>query len=386
MGKKRIWLSSSHMGGSEKQYIDQAFADNLVTSFGPNVDAFEKTFESYLSENGDEVYVAALNSGTAAIHLGLLLLGVGKGDEVLVQSHTHIASANPVVYCGATPVFIDSESKTWNMCPDALENAIQHRILNGITPKAIITANLYGMPYDAGRINAIAARYQIPVLEDAAESLGSSYDGNHCGTLGDIGALSFNGNKIITTSGGGLLIVKTKAMRDRAIYLATQAKEQLPYYEHAEIGYNYRMSNIAAGIGRGQMEVLADRVVARRAMHLFYRGIFGSVKGVRVLQEPEESYLSNHWLSCILLDEGVFPEGTAEALRRFLDANGIESRRLWKPMHLQPVFESARYFGEDVAERLFKNGLCLPSGSNLDETDRLQIRRSIEVFFANPQI
>jgi dTDP-4-amino-4,6-dideoxygalactose transaminase len=299
MDLSKIWLSSPHMGGSEEKYVQEAFDTNWVAPLGPNVDAFEESLQKYLKE---PVEVAALSSGTAALHLGLVLLDVKPGDEVLCQSMTFSASANPIVYQGATPVFLDSESQTWNLCPQALEQAIEDRIALGKLPKAIVAVHLYGMPYEVDKVREIADRYGIPILEDSAEALGSQYKGQHCGTFGDISVLSFNGNKIITTSGGGAMVTRRKDLRDKAVFLATQARDNAPHYQHSHIGYNYRMSNIVAGIGRGQMEVLDDHVAARRGMHEFYHKYFKEVPGVEVLRESDARFYSNHWLSCIKVE------------------------------------------------------------------------------------
>ena len=380
MTNKKIWLSSPHMGGTEQNYIQEAFDANWIAPLGPNVAGFEQDLESYL---GNEVHVGALSSGTAALHLGLLLLGVQNGDEVICQSFTFSASANPILYQGATPVFIDSELETWNLCPIALEKAIVDRIEKGKKPKAIIAVHLYGMPYKIEEIRAVTDNYGIPILEDSAEALGSSYKGQKCGTFGDIGVLSFNGNKIITTSGGGAIVTKTKAFKDKAVFYATQSRDAAPHYQHSEIGYNYRMSNICAGIGRGQMEVLDKHVALRRKMHDFYVEVFKGLNGVTVFSAPNADYFSNHWLSAILIDPLKTNGITRETLRLAFEAKNIESRPLWKPMHLQPVFEKHPYYGNKVAETLFENGLCLPSGSNLTEEDRGRIAEVIKSVFVN---
>lgn len=369
----KIWLSSPHMGGTELNYIHQAFEENWVAPLGPNVNNFEEDLQKYLDHN---VEVAALSSGTAALHLALIILGVKTDDEVLCQTFTFSASANPIAYQSATPVFIDSEKDTWNMCPVALETAIVDRIAKGKKPKAIIVVHLYGMPAKMTEIMAIAAKYEIPLLEDAAEALGSTYKGQNCGTFGEMAVLSFNGNKIITTSGGGALVCKTKTAKEKAVFLSTQARDQAPHYQHSEIGYNYRMSNISAGIGRGQMEVLDERVAARRRNNQFYKEIFQDVRGVQVFTEPNDDYFSNHWLSAIVVDPEV-ANFTREDLRLALEKENIESRPLWKPMHLQPVFENTPYYGEKVAEELFNNGLCLPSGSSLTDEDRERIKKVV---------
>lgn len=366
----KIWLSSPHMGGNELKYIHEAFDANWVAPLGPNVDGLEKDLENFLGEN---VKVAALSAGTAALHLALIQLGVSYGDEVICQSMTFSASANPIAYQGATPVFIDSEKDTWNMCPLALEEAIKDRITKGKKPKAIIVVHLYGMPAKMDEIMKIANEYEIPVIEDAAEALGSTYKGQKCGTFGQFSILSFNGNKIITTSGGGALVCQTQEQKDKTVFLSTQARDNAPHYQHSEIGYNYRMSNISAGIGRGQMEVLADRVEARRKMNAFYQDLFKGIEGITLFTEPNSDFYSNHWLSAITINEKIAGFNREDLRFKFLDDN-IESRPLWKPMHLQPVFTEAPYYGEKVSEDLFNNGLCLPSGSNLtyQEQDRIK--------------
>ena len=378
MTQNKIWLSSPHMGGTEQNYIQEAFDANWVAPLGPNVNGLEQDLENYLEANAQ---VSALSSGTAAIHLGLILLGVQAGDAVLCQTMTFAASANPILYLGATPVFIDSELQTWNLCPIALEAAIIDRIKKGKKPKAIIVAHLYGVPYQIEAVRVIANTYQIPILEDAASALGSSYKGQKCGTFGDIGILSFNGNKIITTSGGGAIVTKTAALKDKAIFYATQSRDNAPHYQHSEIGYNYRMSNICAGIGRGQMEVLDEHVALRRQMHDFYVKIFAEIEGVEVFVAPNQDYFANYWLSAITIDATKTNGITPETLRVALEAENIESRPLWKPMHLQPIFEKYPYYGSNVAENLFENGLCLPSGSNLTDKDRERISMVIKVVF-----
>lgn len=372
--KDKIWLSSPHMGGSEQKYVQEAFDTNWVAPLGPNVNEFEKGIENYLGENK---HIAALSTGTSAIHLALILAGVKHGDAVLCQSFTFSASANPILYQGATPVFIDSEMDTWNLCPNHLEEAIVNEIKKGQKPKAIIAVHLYGMPYKIEAVRTIAYKYEITLIEDSAEALGSTYKNQKCGTFGDFGILSFNGNKIITTSGGGALVTTTKELKEKAIFLATQARDNAQHYQHSEIGYNYRMSNIVAGIGRGQMEVLDKHIGYRRDMHEFYAALFTSNLEVTLFEEPSQDFYSNHWLSAILLSS--FEQ--REALRLHLEAANIESRPLWKPMHLQPVFEKYPYYGSKVAEDLFNKGLCLPSGSNLTDDDRDRIQLEIRTFF-----
>lgn len=361
------------MGGTELKYIHEAFNDNWVAPLGPNVNGFEQDLENFLGSNSK---VAALSAGTAALHLALIILGVKRDDEVICQSFTFSASANPITYVGANPVFIDSESETWNMCPKALEEAIISRSEAGKKPKAIIVVHLYGMPAKMEELTAIAKKYDVPLIEDAAEALGSSYKGQKCGTFGEMSILSFNGNKIITTSGGGALVCKTLEQKNKTVFLSTQARDNAPHYQHSEIGYNYRMSNICAGIGRGQMEVLDERVTARRKMHDFYADLFKGFKGITVFAEPNSDFFSNHWLSAVIIDEKT-AGFNRENLRLALEKENIESRPLWKPMHLQPVFSSALYFGGNVAETLFDNGLCLPSGSNLTDEDRERIKKVI---------
>jgi dTDP-4-amino-4,6-dideoxygalactose transaminase len=377
MNNSKIWLSSPHMGGNEQNYIKEAFDSNWVAPLGPNVIGFEQDIEKYLEQ---EVFVGALSSGTAALHLGLILLDVKAGDEVICQSMTFSASANPIVYQGATPVFIDSELETWNMCPNALEEAIKDRISKGKKPKAIIAVHLYGMPYKADEIRYIADKYEIPILEDSAEALGSSYKGQKCGTFGDISVLSFNGNKIITTSGGGAIVTKTQEIKNKAIFLATQARDNEPHYQHSEIGYNYRMSNICAGIGRGQMEILDKHVGLRRNMHDFYNEAFQNKEGIKLFSEPTSDYFSNHWLSAITIDSAKCNAKTREDLRLLLESENIESRPLWKPMHLQPIFSESPYYGGNVSENLFNNGLCLPSGSNIDANEKDRIKNALNNF------
>ncbi|MFV8322639.1 DegT/DnrJ/EryC1/StrS family aminotransferase [Flavobacterium sp. LB3P21] len=365
MEKNKIWLSAPHMGGNEQKYIQEAFDSNWIAPVGTNIDYFEQNLENYLGSHN----VAVLNSGTSAIHLGLILLGVQAGDVVICQSMTFSASANPILYQGATPVFIDSELKTWNLCPIALEEAIVDSMSKGITPKVIIAVQLYGTPYQIEAIRAVADKYCIPILEDSAEALGSRYKGQKCGTFGDIAVLSFNGSKIITTSAGGAIITTSEALKNRAIFLATQAKDDAPHYQHSEIGFNYRMSNICAGIGRGQMEVLDHHIGLKRAIHDFYVALFRDIKGVTVYEVPNTNYEANYWLNTILIDPIETNGITRETLRLALREENIESRPLWKPMHLQPVFCNYPFYGNGIASTLFDNGLCLPSGCNLTEAD-----------------
>jgi dTDP-4-amino-4,6-dideoxygalactose transaminase len=366
------------MGGNEQKFVNEAFDTNWVAPLGPNVNGLEKDLENYL---GNESHIGALSSGTAAIHLGLILLGVKAGDEVICQSMTFSASANPILYLGATPVFIDSEIDTWNICPIALEEAILDRIEKGNKPKAIIAVHLYGVPYNIEAVKSISDKYSIPVIEDSAEALGSSYKGQKCGTFGDIGVLSFNGNKIITTSGGGAIVTASKELKDRAVFFATQSRDDAPHYQHSEIGYNYRMSNICAGIGRGQMEVLDAHVQLRRDMHDFYVNLFEDIGAVTVFTAPDSDYFANYWLSAILVEPDAVKGIDRESLRLAFDAANIESRPLWKPMHLQPIFEKYHYYGSNVAETLFEKGLCLPSGSNLTEEERERIKAVVLIIF-----
>ncbi|MGK0413261.1 MAG: dTDP-4-amino-4,6-dideoxygalactose transaminase [Polaribacter sp.] len=378
INNKKIWISSPHMGGNEEKYVKEAFDTNWVAPLGPNVNGFENDLKKYLDQ---KIHVSALSSGTAAIHLGLILLGVKAGDTVLCQSMTFSASANPILYQGATPIFIDSEIDTWNICPKALEVAILDNIAKGKKPKVIIAVHLYGVPYKIAEVQAIANLYEIPVLEDSAEALGSSYKGQKCGTFGDIGVLSFNGNKIITTSGGGALVTHNKEIKDKAIFFATQSRDNAPHYQHSEIGYNYRMSNICAGIGRGQMEVLEAHVQLRRDMHQFYLNLFKNIDEISVFSVPNDDYYANYWLTSIIIEPNFDKGINREALRLAFDKANIESRPLWKPMHLQPIFGKYPYYGGTIAETLFENGLCLPSGSNTSEEDRIRIKEVILGFF-----
>ncbi len=357
---ERVWLSSPHMGTKEFEYVADAFSTNWVAPLGPNVDAFENQLTEYLGVTG----AVTLSSGTAAIHLALKILGVGSGDIVLCQSFTFAASAFPISYCDAIPVFIDSEQETWNMDPLLLEIAIKDAIAKGKKPAAILLVHLYGMPAKMTPILSIATQYEIPVIEDAAEALGSFYEHKACGSFGEIGILSFNGNKIITTSGGGALVSNKEAILQRVRYLSAQAKEPAPYYLHKEIGYNYRMSNICAGIGRGQMEVLPERINRRREIFDSYKKEFSSIEGIQFLEEPQGSF-SNRWLTTVLFDHQIFGKNKNEEVRVSLEKQHIESRPLWKPLHQQPVFEACKSYLNGVSDELFANGLCLPSGSNM---------------------
>lgn len=371
----KILLCKPHMSGHEKRFIDEAFAEDWVVPLGPNVDGFEKDLEAYM---GGGVEIAALSAGTAAIHLGLVLLGVGPGDEVMCQSFTFSASANPVVYQSATPVFVDSEPETWNMDPRLLDKAIADRMdKTWRKPKAIIVVDLYGMPARLDEIEAVARKWDIPLLEDAAEALGSEYKGRKCGTFGRFGALSFNGNKMITTSGGGALVCHTPEQKRRAVFYATQAREPFPYYQHEHIGYNYRLSNISAGIGRGQMMVLGEHLAHHRRLAELYAELFKDVEGIEYHGNPSDDFDSNFWLSTILIDPSKTGGLTPEALRQHFAAMGIETRPLWKPMHSQPVFEACPAYVNGVSGHLFARGLCLPSGPWVSEEDARAIAAEV---------
>ena len=378
MDDKRIYLSLSQQSGFELEYIQKALETSWITSGGPNVNDFENVLENYLSDN---YAVTVLNSGTSAIHLALILLGVKTNDEVICQSMTFSASANPILYQGAIPVFVDSEADTWNLCPINLERAIKDRIKKGKKPKAIITVHLYGNPYKIDEIHAIADRYNIPIIEDSAEALGSLYKGKKCGTFGEFGVLSFNGNKIITTSSGGALITNSAELKEKAIFYATQSKDKAVHYQHSEIGYNYRMSNICAGIGLGQIKMLDHNVIARRKMHSFYKEKFQDIKSTTVFEISNEDVFSNYWLTTVLIEPNTDKNISAGNLRLAFEKANIECRPLWKPMHLQPVFLKYPYYGNKVAEELFDKGLCLPSGSNLTEQDKNRIEEVIQDFF-----
>ncbi|MFS4492245.1 aminotransferase class I/II-fold pyridoxal phosphate-dependent enzyme [Maribacter sp. 2308TA10-17] len=349
------------MGSNEQTYVDEAFKTNWIAPLGPNVNLFEDAIQNYIN---NDVHVAALSAGTAAIHLALEILGVSHGDEVLCQSLTFSASANPIKYLGADPIFVDSERDTWNISPELLEKAIKDRIAKGKKPKAIVAVHLYGMPYKVSEVQAVADKYGIPVIEDSAEALGSTYNGLKCGSFGEIGILSFNGNKIITTSGGGALVTKNEDHKKKAVFLATQARDEAPHYQHSHVGYNYRMSNVLAGIGRGQIEVLDDRVAARRSNFEFYKASLGHLEEIEFLSEPN-GYFSNRWLSCILTTSYEM----RERIRYALLEDDIESRPLWKPMHMQPIFKTSPNYSDGTSEDLFDRGLCLPSGSNLEKRD-----------------
>lgn len=378
---KKIWLSLAHMSGKEQQFIQEAFDTNWVVPLGPNVDGFEKDLTGYL---GGEKHIVALSAGTAAIHLGLVQLGVGPGDEVICQSFTFSASANPIKYLGASLVFVDSEPDTWNISPALLEVAIKDRIAKtGCTPKAILPVHLYGMPAKMDKILEIAGRYSIPVLEDAAEALGSRYKGQCCGTFGHFACLSFNGNKMITTSGGGALVCSTPEEAARTRFYATQARDKAPHYQHSHIGYNYRMSNICAGIGRGQMYVLDEHISRRREINKLYRQLLKDAQGISFQENPSADFESNYWLTCILVDPSK-AGFTREDFRLKMDSENIETRPLWKPMHLQPVFAYTPFYTNSptpsmevsgknrpigLSGKLFEDGLCLPSGPMVSNED-----------------
>lgn len=401
MNQKRIYLCLAHMSGNEMKYIQEAFDTNWVVPLGPNVNGFEADLKAFAGENKE---VVALSAGTAAVHLALLACGVKPGDEVLVQTFTFCASSHPVTYLGATPVFVDSEPGTWNMDPQLLETAILDRMeKTGRKPKAIVPVYLYGMPAKIDEILAVAEKYDIPVIEDAAEGLGSRYDGRVCGTFGRYGVLSFNGNKMITTSGGGALICPDETAKQKIMFYATQARESYPYYQHEEIGYNYRMSNICAGIGRGQMTVLNEHIAHHQHIAKLYKELLADVKGITLHENPSPRYDSNYWLNTVLLDEDLKVKGeerayaaaiqgavggaagvtheaktlhtdcepnrNVEAMRMALDEAGIESRPLWKPMHKQPVYRNNPCYVNGVSEALFKRGLCLPSGPCVTDED-----------------
>jgi len=372
----KIWLSSPHMGDQEFNFVKEAFETNWIAPLGPHVNGFEHDLEEFTGAK----YAAALSSGTAALHLALIMLGIKAGDEVICQSFTFSATANPIVYLGAIPVFIDSEPDTWNMCPDLLEQAIKDRIAKGKKPKAIVPVHLYGMPAKIEQIIAIAAKYEIPVIEDAAEALGSTVNGKAAGTFGIMGVLSFNGNKIITTSGGGALISDDEKIIDQARFLATQARDAAPHYQHSQIGYNYRMSNVCAGIGRGQMRVLTDRVTQRRKVYDTYLKYLPEFSNFDFQTEPE-GYFSNRWLTTILVNPAKNNGVDRETIRLCLEKENIESRPLWKPMHLQPIFENYPSYINGQSEGLFNNGLCLPSGSNLSQDDLERVISNIKSHF-----
>jgi dTDP-4-amino-4,6-dideoxygalactose transaminase len=381
MNKYKIWLSSPHIGINELHYVNEAFATNWIAPLGPHVNAFEQGLQLETQTK----HAAALSSGTSALHLALILLGVKAGDTVFCQSITFSASANPIAYQGAIPVFIDSEIDTWNMDPLLLRTALEEAKINGKLPKAIIPVHLYGMPAKMNELLSIAKEYGVPVIEDAAEALGSSIENKPCGSFGEFGVLSFNGNKIITTSGGGALISDNAEMIEKARFLATQARDAAPHYQHSHIGYNYRMSNVLAGIGRGQLEVLSDRVAARRNNFGRYKQYFSKHNNfgfnIEFQEEPEE-YFSNRWLTCILIDPISNNGLTREEIRLSLEEVNIEARPLWKPMHQQPVFASSKNYLNGVSDKLFENGLCLPSGSNLTDEEFGRIFNCLDKIFS----
>ena len=375
--KDKIWLSPPHMGEDELKNVQDAFTTNWVAPAGPFIGKFEKELAAYCGTSG----AAVVQSGTAAIHLALRLLNIQQEDIVLCQSFTFVGSSNPILYQNVTPVFIDSEKETWNLCPQALEEAIIDLVQKGKRPKAIIVVHLYGMPAKMPEIMALSQKYSIPVIEDAAEALGSSINGKACGSFGDFGVLSFNGNKIITTSGGGALLSNNIDIVAKACFLATQAKEDAPHYEHTRMGYNYRMSNISAAIGVGQLKVLEERVAARRANHDFYKELLSGIEGIQFLAEPDGFY-SNRWLSCILIDPEKTSGISSEQVRLALEKENIESRPLWKPMHMQPLFKNHKFFGTGLSEKLFEQGICLPSGSNLTPQQKERISSQLKVVFS----
>jgi dTDP-4-amino-4,6-dideoxygalactose transaminase len=379
--KSKIWLSSPHIGVSELQYVNEAFETNWIAPLGPHVNAFEEGLQIQTQTK----HAAALSSGTSALHIALILLGVKAGDTVFCQSITFSASANPIAYQGAIPIFIDSESDTWNMDPILLKTALNEAKQNGKLPKAIIPVHLYGMPAKMDKICSIANEYNVPIIEDAAEALGANIDGKSCGSFGEFGVLSFNGNKIITTSGGGSLLSNDAEMIEKARFLATQARDSAPHYQHSHIGYNYRMSNVLAGIGRGQLEVLSDRVAARRNNFEKYKQYFVKYNnaGFNIqFQEEPQGYYSNRWLTCIVVDPSSNKGLTREEIRLAMDEENIETRPLWKPMHQQPVFASSKSYLNGVSDKLFENGLCLPSGSNLSEDEFERIFNCLDTIFS----
>lgn len=376
----KIWLSSPHMGTEEQNFVNEAFDTNWIAPLGPHVNNFEKDLQTFTGAK----HAAALTSGTGALHLALILLGVKAGDEVLCQSFTFSASANPITYVGATPVFIDSEKDTWNMSPIFLEEAIKDRIVKNEKPKAIIVVHLYGMPAKMDEITAIAKKYDIPIIEDAAEALGSHINNKMCGSFGKLNILSFNGNKIITTSGGGALLSEDEELISKSRFLATQARDDAPHYQHSHIGYNYRMSNVLAGIGRGQMIVLPQRIKQRRNNFSRYQEYFKGIekRGYQVkMQDEPQGFFSNYWLTSILIQPSLNKNITREDLRLALEKENIETRPLWKPMHMQPIFSNSPFYGNLTSEKLFEDGLCLPSGSNLTDQDFERIFAAMDKVF-----
>lgn len=369
----QIWISPPHMSGNEMKYIQEAFYSNWISPFGTNIENFEKDLQTFL---GSGVYVSLVSSGTAALHLALRMFGVSPGDYVICQSFSFIASASPIIYQGGVPVFVDSEPDTYALCPQALEDAIHYCLKKRKKPKAIIAASVYGMPFKVKEIKALSERYEIPLLEDSAEALGSSYQEKKCGTFGDLSVLSFNGNKIITTSGGGALISKSEKEKEKIDFWANQAKDKRSPHQNSDIGYNYRMSNISAGIGRGQMEVLKDRISQKRENHAFYQRIFSNFEEVKLFSEPHGIYQSNHWLNAISIKDNA-AGFNVENIRSVLTQENIESRPFWSPLHLHPVFAKAPFLGSHVAEHLSLNGLCLPSGSNLTPKEKNKIEETL---------
>ena len=373
--KPRIYLSPPDMGGAEERFVKKAFESNWIAPLGPQVDAFEREFCAVLGGG----HAAALNSGTAALHLALRLNGVGPGDTVFCSTLTFVASANPILYQGARPVFIDSEPRSWNMDPNCLETALAAHAQRNQLPKAVILVHLYGQSADLDSISALCQRYGVPLIEDAAEALGALYQDRAVGTLGRCGAFSFNGNKILTTSGGGMLVSHDKSLIDEARRLAAQARDQAPHYQHSITGYNYRLSNILAGIGRGQLQTLSEKIRRCRAHFTFYQKAFEQLPGIQWMPELEGSR-STRWLTCLTIDTQQ-PGSRRDDILAAMEQENIECRPLWKPMHLQPLFEGCEYFGGRIAEKLFQTGLCLPSGSNLTDAERDRVVRCfIETF------
>jgi len=369
----KIWLSSPHMGGSEKNYVQQAFEENWIAPLGPNVNGFEQELQTYLQTDKK---IASLSSGTAAIHLALIQAGITKGDVVICQSFTFVGTTNPIIYQGAQPVFVDSEKDTLNIDPELLEKAIKNQIQKGQKPKAILAVHLYGNPYKVDEVHQVASKYDIPIIEDAAEALGSTYKGQYCGSFGDYGILSFNGNKIITTSGGGAIICPDEETKKQSVFLATQAKDPAPHYQHSQIGYNYRLSNLCAGVGRGQLEVLDKHISIRREINQFYKDIFKDIDGVEVFETSLKNVFCNNWLSLIYIHPDNQLGLTKEKIMEVLNEKNIESRPLWKPMHLQPIFQDYDYYGQGVSDDFFNHGLCLPSGSNMTEENFDRIKNA----------
>lgn len=369
-----IYLSTPHLTGEEIPFIQEVLSADWKEGDNSSVALFETGIAQYLNKS----YVTALNSGTSALHLGLILLGVGPGDEVLCQSMTFSASANPILYQAGVPVFVDSELDTWNLCPVALETAILDRLKKGKKPKAIVAVHSYGMPYKINEVHAIASKYGIPILEDAAEALGSTYQGIPCGSFGTMAVLSFNTNKIITTSGGGALVVSSKILKDKSLFYATQSRDDCDSYHHSEVGYNYRMSPLCAALGRGQLVVLPERLLKRKEVHEFYCALFMNIKEVTVLSVPHEDFISNYWLTTILCESS----NLLSSLKLILEKEQIETRYLWRPLHLQPVFENYPYYGGTISAQLFDRGLCLPSGSTLSYSELSRIRNVIFNFFS----